>query len=154
MDTKQAPFHIYLELEDSLEEQRNKHVPGCGKADTLGGEILRAVDRVAYRYWNDGDKVDEGYGLETVNSSFRFLHDKVRMPDGTPLTPPPSWNDDKSYEEWLVDIYRVVRDYLHNTPALFEVPNYEDSRELNDEEQAAVRAWEREEMMEDEEDEW
>lgn len=48
-------------------------VPSMGKADTKGGEILRAVNRIQYRYWNDGDIAGQGYGKRTVNPAVRFL---------------------------------------------------------------------------------
>lgn len=48
-------------------------VPGVGKAETAAGEIVRAVSRVAYRYFNDGDKVGLEYGNETCNAPVRFL---------------------------------------------------------------------------------
>lgn len=48
-------------------------VPSMGKADTEGGEIMRAVNRIQYRYWNDGDIAGQGYGKRTVNPAVRFL---------------------------------------------------------------------------------
>lgn len=53
-------------------------VPGSGSADTLGGEIMRAAMRIAYRWWNDGDCAGQGYGRETVNPAVRFLDFKVK----------------------------------------------------------------------------
>ena len=53
-------------------------VPSMGNADTLGGELMRAAMRIAYRYWNDGDCAGEGYGRETVNPAVRFLDARVR----------------------------------------------------------------------------
>ena len=32
-------------------------VPLEGKADTLAGEIIRAISRIGYRFYNDGDLV-------------------------------------------------------------------------------------------------
>ena len=42
-------------------------VPASGKADTVAGEIIRAVSRIIYRNYNDGDHVGVGYGNETCN---------------------------------------------------------------------------------------
>lgn len=64
-----------------LTEQQDKRfnelfdelVPMSGMADTLGGEIVRAVTRIQYRYYNDGDIAWNGYGRKTVNPSVRFL---------------------------------------------------------------------------------
>jgi hypothetical protein len=48
-------------------------VPRLGAAETVAGEIIRAMGRLRYRYWNDGDMAGVGYGNETCNSSNRYL---------------------------------------------------------------------------------
>ena len=44
-----------------------------GKSETLAGELLGATSRLVYRYFNDGDMLDIGYGRETCNPAGRFL---------------------------------------------------------------------------------
>lgn len=61
-----------LTLDERL-EQFSPLVPGDGAADTLEGEVVRAVQRVEYRYFNDGDEYDQGYGTETVSPSVDWL---------------------------------------------------------------------------------
>ncbi|MBQ3348785.1 MAG: hypothetical protein IJG38_00145 [Thermoguttaceae bacterium] len=65
---------INATLQEQNEKMFDQLVPGTGKADTLGGEVLRAINRIGYRFFNDGDKAWEGYGRETVNPAVRFLH--------------------------------------------------------------------------------
>ena len=48
-------------------------VPVTGNADTVAGEIIRAVSRISYRYYNDGDRIGIGYGKETCNPAARYL---------------------------------------------------------------------------------
>jgi hypothetical protein len=55
--------------EDLLDSLFSDFVPASGKADSIGGEQLRAIMRIVYRDYNDGDKFYEGYGLETCGSS-------------------------------------------------------------------------------------
>ena len=50
-----------------LSRMFDEHVPMSGKADTVGGEIVRAISRIGYRWWNDGDHIGVGYGNETCN---------------------------------------------------------------------------------------
>lgn len=50
-----------------------KMVPAIGKAKTINGEIIRAVTRIGYRWYNDGDKFFEGYGCETAGPALAFL---------------------------------------------------------------------------------
>lgn len=61
------------EFEERNERLFNELVPANGKCETLGGEIIRAVNRVSYRYYNDGDIAWKGYGCQTVNPAVRFL---------------------------------------------------------------------------------
>ena len=59
-------------------EKRNdvlygKLVPNSGNSDTLEGEMLRAINKIIYRYYNDGDYYHEGYGVETAAPAHSFL---------------------------------------------------------------------------------
>jgi hypothetical protein len=129
------------ELSNSIEPLRDKYVPHMGAAETLGGEIIRALDRITYRYYNDGDKVDEGYGIETVNSSFRFLRSVlpyvVRKIANIELT----ILDDDEYEERLANLWTVTLDYLNKNLDVFEIPNLDDSRIMSEEEKEAADRW-------------
>jgi len=64
---------IKKELEDRNEPLYNKLVPGNGDAETLEGEMLRAINRLIYRWFNSGDKYYEGYGTETAGPAHSFL---------------------------------------------------------------------------------
>lgn len=48
-------------------------VPASGKSESLAGELLRAANRIAYRFYNDGDQIGIGYGRRTCNAAARFL---------------------------------------------------------------------------------
>lgn len=61
--------NITREIEALYEEL----VPSMGKADTEAGEILRALGRIRYRYYNDGDMIGLDYGNETCNAPARYL---------------------------------------------------------------------------------
>jgi len=118
-------------------------VPGSGHADSLGGELLRAAERIAYRYYNDGDKAGEGYGRETVNPAVRFMYANI-----TPTTMNnPLWItvkkifsfvdraycdlDDKQYEELVMRLLRQTVLYIIQN-RLWEVPNHEDMYDYKD----------------------
>ena len=64
---------INKKIEERNGKLFNELVPANGKCETLGGEILRAANRVSYRYYNDGDIAWKGYGCQTVNPAMRFL---------------------------------------------------------------------------------
>lgn len=55
------------ELFEKFDKVFNEWVPDSGPAETVGGEIVRAVNKIVYRYYNDGDFIDVDYGKETCN---------------------------------------------------------------------------------------
>src|SRR3989304_4760144 len=63
-------------VESELSELFKKLVPGSGKAETIEGEMIRAIMRIWYRYFNDGDYYFRGYGKETCGSSISWLKTK------------------------------------------------------------------------------
>lgn len=136
------------ELSNSIEPLRNKYVPAMGAAETLGGEIIRALDRITYRYYNDGDKVDEGYGIETVNSSFRFLRSALPYAARKVANIELTMLDDDRYEERLVNLWTVTLDYLDKNLDVFEIPNSDDSRKMSEEDREAADRWYAEEEAE------
>lgn len=102
---------------------RDELVPNSGAAATVAGEIIRAMDRLIYRYYNDGDMVGEGYGNETCNSSYRYLHGIMRDACPDLLT-----YDEDLYIKLLNKLAESVKDFLNSNPNLFNKPNYDDSR--------------------------
>jgi hypothetical protein len=52
-------------------------IPVSGRCDTKNAEILCAVTRVIYRYFNDGDSMYVGYGCETCGSEGTYLMHEV-----------------------------------------------------------------------------
>ena len=60
-------------IDEKLNELFRELVPNVGKADTLAGEIIRAISRIGYRWYNDGDMINKDYGKETCNAAARFL---------------------------------------------------------------------------------
>lgn len=106
------------ELSDLFDEL----VPVKGKADGKAGEIIRAVNRIIYRYFNDGDQIGIGYGRETVNSPARFLMieagikvgDFVRHLWGLPFT--------DEYERYLDYLAEAVIELIDAHPELRQMP--------------------------------
>ena len=60
-------------LEDRNEALYDVLVPRSGKTGTVEGEMLRAINKIVYRFYNDGDKFYEGYGAETAGPSHSYL---------------------------------------------------------------------------------
>ena len=109
------------------EEMENLHMPSMGKCKSVGGELIRAMDRIIYRFYNDGDTVLKYYGgmYNYLVVCDEFLHEKVpnyvRM-DGIDAS-------DEVYETILATNANTVAEYLMKHPELFEEENTFDCTE-------------------------
>ena len=117
-------------LTNVLDRLSDVLVPPSGKCDTLAGEIVRAMERILYRDWNDGDRFFSGYGLETCGGSAEFLMD---FTDNTIRAKFIKIADDDlsgyAYSSAITDLaVHYVVPYVLNHPELFGMPT-EDSRE-------------------------
>ena len=101
-------------------------MPPSGKAETVAGEIIRAADRIHYRWWNDGDKINVGYGKETCNGTARYL-EKIRGSE----FPAEVWNGslgEDAYTEFTENLVAEMYAFIKAHPELETTPNSEDSR--------------------------
>ena len=60
-------------IDDILDAVYDFLVPQSGKCDSVAGELVRAIMRVMYRDWNDGDVFYDGYGRETCLPSVAYI---------------------------------------------------------------------------------
>lgn len=109
-------------------------VPQNGKADTVAGEIARAICRIGYRWYNDGDKLGVGYGKETCNAAGRYLLETIpdRAVQDTIID---AWGTygDGAYESKLEKAKAEVLSYLIDHPELEKQENTEDMWDYMDE---------------------
>jgi hypothetical protein len=57
----------------TFDELRDKLMPMRGNCGNLEGEVIRAINRIEYRHWNDGDWPTVGYGRETQGPALAFI---------------------------------------------------------------------------------
>ena len=129
VDTNSPAF---LELNGYFKEL----VPSIGKSESVAGELVRAINRLLYRYFNDGDQLGIGYGNETCNPAARYLqrygsHNVRMLVDNM-------WDENNTdqYEEYLVELVDEINDmvrdnqYLRNkpTPDMFSFKKPEDDQ--------------------------
>ena len=62
---------------DKFEDVINKYMPSSGEGETLASQTVTAVNKLVYKFFNDGDVFDNTYVLEGW------------------------WNDLSSYANWL-----------------------------------------------------
>lgn len=122
------------DVEETLEVLFGDLVPGQGTADTVAGEMVRAMMRVLYRDYNDGDKFFMGYGLETCASSVSYLCAHITAIEKRVekmLDEAFRYEDDDRYTEALKEMTGDVVDHIMNNQELIFTPNEDDSRDYD-----------------------
>ena len=136
---KQAAQPLYEKCKESIESAPDTHaklealfdilVPSSGPAETLAGELVRAMMRIEYRYYNDGDYFYTGYGIETCGSSAAFIADKVNEQTySLVMRAAEDSEQDDIYEETLRRLADIVLRYVMDNPKTFWTKS-EDSRD-------------------------
>lgn len=115
-------------IDDEIVELFKKYVPEVGMCETVGGEIIRAINRLGYRWWNDGDKFFVGYGVETCGSDALYLADKGFKNQISKMTSYYFNSNDDDYENSLNQLTKDVLNYVKENPYIFEEKNTDDSR--------------------------
>ena len=134
------------------------YVPAMGNAPTMGGEMVRAMNRIGYRYLNDGDKLNDGFGRETVNPAARYLMAKGSddVKDALEQMWAPYSGDyysDEQYEMMLTELGNALLIQFDEQPDLFSTPNKEDMFDYADKYEDRDDSYDDEEEYYEEEEE-
>ena len=106
------------EIMELIAKEFDEHVPASGPAKTVYGEIVRALNRVAYRFYNDGDKIAVGYGNETCNSAARYIASNT-TPEIEAFMAEKLWDiySDDEYERkliiWCCMVYEFITEHKY-----------------------------------------
>ena len=120
--------------EKRIEKLFDEMVPETGKADSLAGEMVRAVSRIGYRFFNDGDMVNQGYGKQTCNPAARFLIAKGNAEISSLTVALWEIFSEDAYEKVLDTLEGAVADYIEQNPYLRTQPT-KDMLEFRDAEE-------------------
>lgn len=133
---------------ERINELFKELVPFEGKADSLAGELIRAMSRIGYRFYNDGDQLGIGYGKETCNPAGRFLGAKGN--DRIAKLTADAWAvySEEAYEKILDALEGAVADYIEQNPDLRNQPT-EDMWSFRDEAEDQDDSWMEEEDCEE-----
>lgn len=125
-------------------------VPTEGKAGTVAGEIIRAVNQIVYRNSNDGDHVGVGYGNKTCNPAARYLGEVAGSHVQQAIIDMWGIRSGNAYDKAVETLEEAVLAYLDEHPELKTIPNTEDMWDYID------RFEDRDDSgdEEDEEEEW
>lgn len=121
-----------------IDELFEELVPSVGPAESPAGEIVRAVSKIGYRFYNDGDHIAVGYGNETCNAPARFLIHNLPRSGSDIVVQMWGLNNDNDYEDGLNDLIDYVVEYIDDNPELREpwenpddMLNYDDPDDYN-----------------------
>lgn len=114
------------ETEKRINTLFDRLVPDSGKAETVAGEIVRAICHIGYRNYNDGDHIGTGGGEETVNPAARYLAAKCDSGVNSALAAAWGVHNDESYGKKLEAVEEAVLAYLDAHPELEVENNSED----------------------------
>lgn len=112
--------------ETRINELFEELVPMMGKADTVAGEIIRAISRIAYRNWNDGDHIGVGYGNETCNAPARFLAASCNKKVLIIVIKMWGITEDDAYDDYLRQLEEAVLEFIDMNPELKTKKNEDD----------------------------
>ena len=117
-------------FESKINDLTEQYVCSEGKCEPVAGEILRAYNRVVYRYYNDGDVAGEGYGRETVNTALRYLFSQLpsikHFFEINYYDKSIECIEDFDYETILNKIGFMILDHFEKRPELFIETNFND----------------------------
>lgn len=118
-----------INTESPIETLFELTVPSYGNCDSVGGEIVRAMMKILYRDYNDGDVFYEGYGKETCLPAVAYLIDvepyESIFEDFDYIAKRES--RDSEYTTEIKDIARKICEYLTTAGIdLFWTPNTRD----------------------------
>jgi len=111
------------DTETRMNELFEELVPLSGKAESKAGEIVRAASRIGYRWFNDGDMVNHGYGKETCNAAARFLMNNCNysIEKVLWLMGRDGYISDDDYQDLLEELCEEVIQFVDENPNLREV---------------------------------
>lgn len=121
-----ADFDMSAPTVDKLEFLHTNFVPASGMAATQGGEMIRAMMRIMYRDYNDGDVFYMGYGLETCGSSAAYLMSMGYEEEFANIVE--QQLQDQEYTDAILSIADDLVTRLASGNELMWTPNVEDSR--------------------------
>jgi hypothetical protein len=154
--------NIIKSVDDKLQAYFDKLVPTSGNSQFLEGEMIRAINRIIFRNFNDGDYFYQGYGAETVGPAMSFLVNHREIPIEVrrqiiDVEREAIGSLDKGYEDYIYQIAAIILNYIDSkngefTPSTADLWDYDSEYEAFEEEEDEEDDY-YEDEEEDEEDE-
>ena len=116
----------------TFNELTAQYTPCRGMAPTVGGEMLRAINRIAYRYFNDGDTVARYYGgtYNILKGANTFLVNKSESL-GFEYHDMKDLSEGDTYIDILFGNIKCLFNFVVANPDVFTMPNDIDTCEVD-----------------------
>lgn len=106
---------------DKFEGIINKYMPTYGEGDTMASQAVTAVNKLVYKWYNDGDVFDTTYNLKGwVNDLSSYANWLAKYAQGAEdiLNGIATLESDEEYEELLAKLADLIltEDYLEKLP--------------------------------------
>ena len=108
----EVEYNGNMQNTEAISKLHEELVPFAGAAATVEGELVRAVMRVAYRRYNDGDVFWYGYGCETAGPSASYLLEMPQVPGLVQAIEEATGRDGVAYEAALQKAIDAVVAYV------------------------------------------
>lgn len=128
-DAEIADIQKEFNVDGDLNSWADEYMPGSGKANTKGGELVRAAQRILNEYYENGNMIGRGYGNETVNPAARYIVEKTSFEGNGEIQDMLDHvvqMEDSEYNSWCVRFENDFADYLRDKGDLFAEPNDDD----------------------------
>ena len=131
-------------LETRTSKLFDKLVPNSGASETIQGELIRAINKLVYRWYNDGDYFYKGYGAETAGPAHAFLTSSSEIPSSLRSTLNQIFSkaigaSEDGYERLIKFALEKIVDYVESVPedeyTPLEMEMYDYDSEFQDEEE-------------------
>lgn len=129
-DIKHAMNKPNLDTEEGIQAEQDylfdRNVPMEGNADTVGGEIVRCLNKIEYRFYNDGECFGCNDGIETCAAAAAYIKENVQDEQiKSVLDDMCDYSDDKHpehYENLLKQLKSLVVKYVAENKDLAKKP--------------------------------
>lgn len=128
-DAEIADIQKEFDVDGDLESWAEDYMPGSGKANTKGGELVRAAMRIIAEYQNNANMIGRGYGNESVNPAARYIVEKTSFSGNGEIEDMLNHvvqMTDSEYQSWLKRFQSDFENYLRDNSGLFSEPNDDD----------------------------
>ena len=122
-------------VDGNLDSWADDYMPGSGKANTKGGELVRAAQRIISAYYASEAMIGRGIGNEIVNPAARFIVETTNFELNSEIEEMLNHDvqyDNSEYDSWLKNFETKFEDYLRNNADLFSEPNDDDMDDYRD----------------------